>query len=998
MTQISIAPVRSFLIEHSPFSLLSDQSLNQLCASAQMLRYRMGQAVVTSAGLPTQVVIVYEGQVRLVAHKSGSPIPETLGLLAPGSMLGWVSLVRQRACETAIASVESTCLVIPAQVFLALLQQEKDFAQNLLQQVQAAELFDLLQPEVERLAWGGVDFKALTLQLLPQAIVLQLPQGKTVAHTLDPNWIWLLSGGIVKAATVQLGTVQLSTMQLGDRINCQDSEAFLEVQSATARLVGVPPFLHPSQSPEDGALLIAEIVEPKATEIPYAPDQPPTQIVHASQKFPWVKGNGLVDSYLACLQMLGQYWNLPFRRDVIQRTLNDYYQRMGGISLQVGGAIADLMGLKTQLVQLPVEAIPQLQHAAIVRWQENFALLYHTSERELVVAVPATGIQRLTPQAFAQVWGEEGEVLLLEATTDTPKKKFGLSWFVPAVSRHRSALISVLAASFFVQLFGLANPLITQLIIDKVIIQNAPVALNVLGGLLIATAIVESILGSLRTNLFVDTTNRIDMKLGAEVIDHLLRLPLPYFEKRPVGELSTRVNELENIRQFLTGTALTVVLDAVFSVIYIVVMLWYSPLLSFVALSTVPLFALITLMFAPIMRQQTRTKAERNAHTQSYLVEVLSGIQTVKAQSIELPSRWQWQDRYARYISASFKSVLTSTLAGSLSKFLNQLSTLLLLWVGAYLVLNNQITLGQLIAFRIIAGYTTSPLLRLIQLWQNFQDTALSLERLSDILDTPQEAEESDRQNIPMPNIDGKIVYTDVSFRFAKSPSLQLNQVSVEIPAGAFVGIVGQSGAGKSTLTKLVPRLYNPEAGRILIDGYDIHKVELYSLRRQIGMVLQDTLLFDTTVQENIALTNPGATVEQIVEAAKVANAHDFIMTLPNGYNTRVGERGAALSGGQRQRLAIARSVLQNPRLLILDEATSALDYNTERQVCINLQESFKGRTALFITHRLATIRNADVILMMDRGKVVEQGTHDELMALKGMYYCLYQQQEVTGV
>jgi ABC-type bacteriocin/lantibiotic exporter with double-glycine peptidase domain len=288
-------------------------------------------------------------------------------------------------------------------------------------------------------------------------------------------------------------------------------------------------------------------------------------------------------------------------------------------------------------------------------------------------------------------------------------------------------------------------------------------------------------------------------------------------------------------------------------------------------------------------------------------------------------------------------------------------------------------------------------LLRLIQLWQNFQETALSLERLSDILDTPQEADENDRTNIPMPDIEGSIKYDRVTFRFAQSPNPQLNEVSVEIQAGAFVGIVGQSGAGKSTLTKLLPRLYDPEAGRIMIDGYDIHKVELYSLRRQIGMVLQDTLLFDTTVQENIALTNPDATIEEIINAARIAHAHDFIMELPQGYNTRVGERGSALSGGQRQRLAIARSVLQRPRMLILDEATSALDYNTERQVCMNLQEAFAGRTALFITHRLATIRSADLILMMDRGRVAEQGTHDELMEKRGLYYCLYQQQDASG-
>jgi len=554
-----------------------------------------------------------------------------------------------------------------------------------------------------------------------------------------------------------------------------------------------------------------------------------------------------------------------------------------------------------------------------------------------------------------------------------------------------------LLASFFVQLFGLANPLITQVIIDKVIVQNSGDTLHILGILLILMAVFEALLYGLRTMLFVDTTNRIDMALGSEVIDHLLRLPLRYFEKRPVGELATRINELENIRQFLTGTALTVVLDAVFSVIYIVVMLFYSVLLTVVALATVPLFALLTLVVSPIIRRQTRIKAERNAETQSYLVEVVSGIQTVKAQNIELRSRWNWQDRYARYVVAGFKTVLTSTTAGSLSNFLNQLSSLLLLWVGAYLVLQGQLTLGQLIAFRIIAGYTTSPLLRLIQLWQNFQETALSLERLADILDTPQETEEADRKNIPMPQIEGRVRYEDVCFRFNPSGPRQLNNVSLEVTAGKFVGVVGQSGAGKSTLTKVLPRLYDLESGRILIDGYDIHKVELYSLRRQIGMVLQDTLLFDTTVQENIALTNPDATPEEIVEAAKIAFAHEFIMELPNGYNTRVGERGAGLSGGQRQRVAIARTVLQNPNLLIMDEATSALDLHSERQVCQNLMAAFKGRTVFFITHRLATIRNADLILMMDKGAVAEQGTHAELMAMKGLYYCLYQQQDASG-
>jgi ATP-binding cassette subfamily B protein len=373
----------------------------------------------------------------------------------------------------------------------------------------------------------------------------------------------------------------------------------------------------------------------------------------------------------------------------------------------------------------------------------------------------------------------------------------------------------------------------------------------------------------------------------------------------------------------------------------------------------------------------------------------MSGIQTVKAQNIELRSRWQWQDRYARYMGAGFKTVVTSTLAGSTSHFLNQLSGLLVLWVGAYLVLQGDLTLGQLIAFRIIAGYVTSPILRLTQLWQNFQETALSLERLADIVDTPQESEK-DRFNIPMPEVSGAVKFENVSFRFKPSGPLNLNNINLAFPAGTFVAVVGQSGAGKSTLTKLLSRLYEPEGGRILLDSYDISKVELYSLRRQIGVVPQETLLFDGTVQENIALTNPDASTEDIVGAARTAAAHEFIMSLPNGYNTRVGERGSALSGGQRQRIAIARSVLQRPRILVLDEATSALDYTTEQQVCLNLGEAFRDHTVFFITHRLSSVRSADVIVMMDGGTVVEQGTHEELMALKGRYYYLYQQQGET--
>lgn len=975
-------PIHQFLSATPPFDRLDADTIDQVAAKMQPLRYRMGQAIVLCETLPAQIVVLQSGSARRLGYSSLSPVPDTLERLERGAIVGWNSLIRNVACETVIASTETIGLTLSAREFRALLQKHPKFAEAFHVQPSLSELYDLIGAELQRNAVGEADLTALTQRSMGDAIALHLSKGNHAIGTLDPQLLWFLSGGT-------------TDVEIGRQLEGES----IQVESDTARLIGIARSLFVSPSTEssierNNASLATSDCDSAA--IPYAPDRPPEleDAAPSKIKYPHVSGRGPVDGALACFQMLSQLWGLPFRRDVLKRALVQQLGRAGTVSLQFCGAIGELMGLTAQLATIPATAISRVQTPVLIGWQDSFAIVYKATDKELVISIPEQGIRRMKPESFADLWEEEGEILLLQPTKETPKRKFGLHWFVPSVIRHRRVLIEVLIASFAVQLLGLANPLLTQTIIDKVIVQNSADTLNILGSLLIGLAIVEGVLTTLRTNLFVETTNRIDMALGSEVIDHLLRLPLRYFEKRPVGELSTRIGELENIRQFLTGTALTVVLDAVFSIIYIAVMVWYSVLLTIVALATVPLFAILTLIVAPIIRQQTRTKAERNAETQSYLVEVVSGIQTVKAQNLELRSRWNWQNLYSRYVAAGFKTVVTSTTAGSLSNFLNQLSSLLLLWVGAYLVLKGELTLGQLIAFRIIAGYVTNPLLRLIQLWQNFQETALSLERLSDILDTPQEIDQGNRNNIPMPAIQGAVKYDNVCFRFEKSPNRQLNNICLELPAGKFVGVVGQSGAGKSTLTKVLNRLYDLEEGRILIDGYDIHKVELYSLRQQIGTVLQDTLLFDTTVQENIALTNPDATPEEIVRAAEIAFAHDFIMELPQGYNSRVGERGSALSGGQRQRIAIARTVLQNPNLLILDEATSALDYHAERQVCTNLMQAFKGRTVFFITHRLATIRNADVILMMDKGTIAEMGTHDELMELRGQYFCLYNQQE----
>jgi HlyB family type I secretion system ABC transporter len=999
-----------FLAQTEPFDRLSSSTHKKLAKISQYYRYHIGQPIALNDRLSAQINIVVEGTVRLLGFPTENASPITLERLTTGSIIGAIGVMRGVPCESAIASTEVTCLAIPTELFIPIVLKEPILREYFEARPSLLEVFEVLRLELAQhpnpdqlLQRLGVDsLKDLALKAVNSAVVHSSPQKipKSLKH-----WHWFIGS---QPLNPPQPTESQRVYLIGDRIEIDSFKSNRKVRS-----IGIAPHILEFVQPEDVDRVIdiddamemppsSDLSVSEPPSIPYAPELPLTLNVktNSRQNYQIVRGKGQIDVSVACFEMLARQFKMPFRRDSVRKVIAHHVEQSGGISLQFCGAVADFLGLQGQLATIPIADLQRIQVPALIKWQDGLAVICAVDHKSVTIALPDSGLIKRSPQELLlnQAQGSTPNdvisILLIQATRSTPAQKFGVSWFWPSLVQYKGVLFEVLLASFFIQLFGLANPLITQTIIDKVLINNSASALNVLGVLLIGLAVGEALLTSLRTYLFVDTTNRIDLALGSQIIDRLLRLPLRYFEKRSVGELSTRVGELENIRQFLTGTALTVVLDAVFSVIYIIVMLIYSWLLTAVALATLPLCVLLTTAVSPIARKQLRVKAERNARSQSHLVEVIAGIQTVKAQNVELRSRWKWQERYTSYVMAGFKTVITFTTANSGTTFLNQISSLLVLWVGSYLVLEGKLTLGQLIAFRIISGYVTSPLLRLTQLWQNFQETALSLERIADILDTPMESDEIDRGNIPMPMIDGNVKFDNVSFRFAPTGPLNLDSVNLEFPAGKFIGIVGQSGSGKSTLMKLLPRLYPLESGRILVDDYDISKVELYSLRQQIGIVPQDTLLFEGSIQENIALNYPDASTEQIIRAAKIAYAHEFIMELPNGYNSPVGERGSGLSGGQRQRIAIARTVLQNPRLLILDEATSALDYDSENQVCTNIADAFAGKTVFFITHRLTTIRNADIILMMDRGLVAEVGSHAELMALKGRYYCLYQQQE----
>ena len=534
------------------------------------------------------------------------------------------------------------------------------------------------------------------------------------------------------------------------------------------------------------------------------------------------------------------------------------------------------------------------------------------------------------------------------------------------------------------QLFALITPLFFQVVMDKVLVHRGFSTLDVIAVGLLVIVSFEVALTALRSYVFAHTTSRIDVELGAALYRHLITLPLAYFQARRVGDSVARVRELENIRSFLTGNAITVLLDLLFSVVFLSVMLHYSPTLTLIVVISIPCYVLLSAGFTPVLRRRLNEKFARGAENQSFLVESVSGIDTLKSMAVEPQMTRQWDKQLAGYVAASFKTTALSTLAGAGVTLIGKLVTVATLWFGARLVIDAELSVGQLIAFNMLAGQVAQPVMRLAQLWTDFQQTGIAVQRLGDILNTPTEI---NSQQLTLPRLQGAIRFDNVQFRYRPDGNPVLRQIDLQIAPGEVIGVVGRSGSGKSTLTRLIQRLYVPEQGRVLIDGIDLSVVDASSLRRQIGVVLQENLLFSRSIRDNIALTDPGAPLEAVMQAAKLAGAHEFILELPEGYDTQVGEHGSGLSGGQRQRIAIARALLTNPRILIFDEATSALDYESERIIQQNMQAISQGRTVVIIAHRLSAVRHANRIIVLDRGQIVEQGSHQELVQHEAGHY-----------
>ena len=968
----------------------------------QWLRYRTGQPLLQADRLPHQVMFIADGAVRLIADDPATG-PFTLARLGSGDALGWCGLLRNRPCEAAIAMEPTLVAALTAKQFLDLLPLEKELTQACLVP-DRSELAELLLAWISRQPHRYEDLPGLLAELWrPSALQLLTGDSLKQPRNLDPGWLWLTSTPLTNPAPEGTPLERwapsnaVADLPLGARL-LGVKRAVLE-EALTVRLSqphnqagndyrAPAPFWDQARDAEE----LPDPIDPSELGLNSGSLQPP-----ALRE----RGNTPLDSALICLKRLANRYRFPFPRDTIEQVLLDCDSRLGGISLLHLGQILESLGLDVRPLAAKAGQLHRLQPPALIRLKDRFLLVEEAGPRGLTVADPSQGIVELSTADLQQLSPDSFQLMLVRPAesgeADASFSRFDLEWFWRVIRPYRTQMGLVFVAGFTAKLLEIGFVLAVLQIVDVVISTRDLGLLWPIGLLMGLIVLVKAVLVLLQNNLIVDLSDRIDTNLGSQVVGHLFRLPLKFFDRRTVGDLSSRFNDLRRVRSFLTGTVISTALDLVFIPLLAIVMLAIQPVLALVVLSKVPLiFATTWLSQKPIKRGITR-RNQAWSKAQGFLVECLTAIHTVKTQNFATQARWQWLQGYRRFASEDFRLERLQVITREFRTAITNITRLVLMIVGAVLIINGSATVGSIFVFWILGGQLASSMLQVASVSDQYQDAKAAMDSLADVLGHGAEDSLAASTMLPLPAIEGRVDLDKVSFSYGLNSERQLDQFSVSLAAGQTIGLVGSSGSGKSTLVQLLNGLYRPDEGRIYIDGTDISKVQIGSLRRQMGFVPQESILFDGTVLDNLRLNFTDAPYDAVIEAAKVACAHEFIMQLPDGYNTRVGERGGGLSGGQKQRIAIARMVLQNPRMVILDEATSALDPTTELLLLERLQQRFAGCTLLIVTHRLACLRKADRILMLDRGVLLEDGNWNELMALQGSFATLASQQQASA-
>ncbi|NLT95544.1 MAG: peptide cleavage/export ABC transporter [Clostridia bacterium] len=1022
------------LLKKTLFSnYLSEEELDNLATGFQVEKYKLGNTICRAGEPGDAFYIVYSGKARIVGLDSEGK-EASLGTLTKGGHFGEQGLMTGENNEfTVRASGDLVVLKLDRKRFLEILERHLELKhyfedylsdislRNFIKQcsvfspLDAKELRGFLDCFVsvdfnpgDYIVREGEEGDAFYLIRSGEVEVVKESLGRKLLNVLYQGQFFgelALLTGAPRAASViaktEVKTYRLSKQDFEKIITTipQIKNAILGVaagysKSAREMLSGIEKDsgLDETSAASEAYRLSGNFVEYKevAPEMVEEEAKEEKFIPKRKRTFPVLLQQSQMDCGVASMAMICSYYNQKISINRLREMAN--VNREGATLLSLAET-AESLGFRAKAIRCDFEVLKSSPLPAIAHWAGyHYIVVYRVDEKSVVVADPAIGLKKYTKEEFIKDW--DGILLLLEPTPDlylVEPSKSTFARFFPYIKAQNKLLIRILVASLILQLFGLASPIFTQNIVDKVLVQQDSTMLNIMLAGMIIIAVFQVATAALRQYMLVFAARQIDTSLMIQFYNHVLGLPMKFFEDRKVGDIISRFNENSKIRDLLTGTTLSVILDFFTIIVYLCLMFYYNWKLSLLAVLFLPLFAVMTLVFTPYMKKVSRETFQAAAETQSYIVESISGINTVKGLAAEKPVRWKWEEKLSRTMGLQQKASMIATAADSISRILQTLSTTLILWFGARLVMAGEISVGQLMAFTALLGSVIAPVLRTVGLWDKIQEARIALERLNDVLEA--EPEQNKTANIIMPPVKGQITFKNVTFRYSKEGRNVLQNINLEIAPGQTVALVGRSGSGKTTLANLILRLHRPTEGTVLIDGIDIRNIDSGSLRRQIGVVLQDNFLFSGTIKENIAFGVSDPPMQDVITAAMLAGAHEFISELPLGYETIIGERGMSLSGGQRQRIAIARALFTKPKILILDEATSALDTESEKIIQQNLDNILRDRTTIVIAHRLSTIRNADLIVVLDKGLIVEKGTHYELMEKKGLYFYLNSQQ-----
>lgn len=715
----------------------------------------------------------------------------------------------------------------------------------------------------------------------------------------------------------------------------------------------------------------------------------------ATHSYPFYAQHSASDCCAACVVMVGRYWGKEFN---INRLRELAYVSRDGASLKGLTNATESLGFNSRPVKASLDRLANQKLPAIAHWEGNhYIVVFEITPKHVIVCDPAIGQKKLTHAEFNAGW--TGYSLLIQPTLalqQSEGKSTNIWQLFQLIKPHKVVIAEIFIASIVIQIFGSISPIFTQLILDRAVVHRAADSLATFGVGLLIFGMFKIVMSALRQYLMALTANRIDAALVIGFIRHTFSLPLSYFDARHVGDIISRVQENHKIQSFITGESLGILLDLLSVFLYVTLMFFYSWKLALVTLISIPPFLLLNFASTPFLKKISREVFNATNYQNSYLIEALNGVRTVKSMSVERSVRWNWEERLNQEVKKTYRGQIVKIRLQAISSSIEMISSTALIWIGASLVISGEFTIGQLFAFNMLSANVIRPFQRLAGFWNQLQEIGIALERLCDVIEAKPE-EDSQSQHQLLGKLQGYVKFNNVTFRYNKDAEANiLENVSFEIKPGQTIALVGRSGSGKTTLAKLILGLYVPTTGSIEIDGKDLKHISLHSLRAQVGVVDQDTFLFSGTIKNNITLSKPGAKPEDIQAAAELAGAHEFISKMPMGYDTEIGEGGGMLSGGQRQRLAIARALLNNPRLLIFDEATSSLDTESERIIQTNLEKIRHNRSTIIIAHRLSTVQNADLILVLDKGVLIESGTHQQLMARQGQYYYLNRQQIAT--